>query len=70
MAILVSKKSGAVHERTGMFTMEHAPIVLKNQVFLPIPKEFEPKMVPTDKTLKFTVRHQILGVGKADYSWD
>lgn len=58
------------HHRTGMFTMEQSPIVLKNQVFLPIPKEFEHKMVPTDKTLKFTVRHQIQGVGKADYSWD
>jgi molecular chaperone HtpG len=56
-------------ERTGKLTMEQSPIVLKNQVFLPIPKEFEPQMVPTDKTLKFTVRHQILGVGKADY-WD
>lgn len=58
------------HERTGMCTMEEAPIVLKNQVFLPIPKKFEGEMVPTDKTLKFTIRHQILGVGKADYSWD
>jgi molecular chaperone HtpG len=58
------------HERTGMFTMEHTPIVLKNQVFLPIPKEFEPQMVPTDKTLKFTVRHQILGVGQTDYNRD
>lgn len=57
------------HERTGMFTMEQAPIVLKNQVFLPIPKEFEPKMVPEDKTLKFTVRHQILGVDNADSTW-
>jgi molecular chaperone HtpG len=60
----------ATHERTGMFTMEHTPIVLKNQVFLPIPEAFEPQMVPTDKTLKFTVRHQILGVDKTDYSWD
>ena len=25
------------HERTGMFTMEHEPIVLKNQVFVPYP---------------------------------
>lgn len=58
------------HERTGKFTMDQAPIVVKNQVFLPIPKEFEPKMVPTDRTLKFTIRHQILGVGKADGNWD
>jgi molecular chaperone HtpG len=61
---------GDNHQRTGMFTMEQAPIVLKNQVFLPIPKEFEPQMVPTDKTLKFIVRHQILGVGSPDYNWD
>jgi molecular chaperone HtpG len=58
----------ADHERTGMFTMEQTPIVLKNQVFLPIPKAFEAQMVPADKTLKFTVRHQILGVSNIDYS--
>jgi hypothetical protein len=57
------------HQRTGMFTMEHEPIVLKNQVFLPIPKEFEREMVPTDRTLKFTIRHQILGVGN-DSRWE
>jgi molecular chaperone HtpG len=56
------------HERTGALTMQHDPIVLKNQVFLPIPQNFEREMVPTDKTIKFTVRHQILGVG-SDTSW-
>lgn len=56
------------HDRTGMFTMEHAPLVLKNQVFLPIPEKFQREMVPTDRTLKFTIRHQILGVGDAS-SW-
>jgi len=56
------------HERTGALTMQHDPIVLKNQVFLPIPQNFEREMVPIDKTIKFTVRHQILGVG-ADTSW-
>lgn len=61
---------GDTHERTGKFTVQHAPIVLKNQVFLPIPREFESKMVPTDKTLKFTVRHQILGVSRADVPSD
>jgi hypothetical protein len=61
---------GDNHQRTGMFTMEQAPIVLKNQVFLPIPKEFEAQMVPTDKALRFIVRHQILGVGSPDYNWD
>jgi molecular chaperone HtpG len=61
---------GENHERSGMFTMEQTPVVLKNQVFLPIPTEFESQMVPTDKTLRFTVRHQILGVIKSDYSWD
>jgi molecular chaperone HtpG len=58
------------HERTGKFTIEQAPIVLKNQVFLPIPKEFEQYLVPTDKTLKFIIKHQILGVGKTNYAWD
>lgn len=61
---------GDNHDRSGMFTMEHAPLVLKNQVFLPIPREFEPQMVPTDKTLKFIVKHQILGIAKSDYPWD
>lgn len=58
------------HERTGKFTVEQAPIVLKNQVFLPIPEMFEPQLVPTDQTLRFTVRHQILGVDRADYIRD
>jgi hypothetical protein len=57
------------HERTGMFTMQHQPIVVKNQVFLPIPQNFEREMVPTDRTIKFTIRHQILGVG-SDSSWE
>jgi molecular chaperone HtpG len=51
------------HERTGMFTMQHEPLVLQNQVFLPIPEQFEREMVPVDRPLKFTIRHQILGVG-------
>jgi hypothetical protein len=57
------------HERTGKFTMAHEPLVLKNQVFLPIPEEFEREMVPIDRTIKFTIRHQILGVG-SDSSWE
>jgi hypothetical protein len=56
------------HERTGALTMQHDPIVLRNQVFLPIPQNFEHEMVPIDKTIKFTIRHQILGVG-GDSSW-
>ncbi|GAB5444328.1 MAG: hypothetical protein Fues2KO_46770 [Fuerstiella sp.] len=51
------------HNRTGTMTLGCSPLVLKNNVFLPIPSEFEDHMVPTDRTLKFTVRHQILGVG-------
>ena len=53
------------HERTGMRTLEHTPLVLKNSVFLPIPEEFERHFVPTDRTLRFTVRHQILGIDSA-----
>jgi hypothetical protein len=52
---------GDGHERTGTFTLEQSPLVLKNQVFLPIPGAFEREMVPTEATLRFTVRHQILG---------
>ena len=49
------------HERTGTYTLEHMPLVLKNMVFLPIPERFEQHLVPTDRTLRFTVQHQILG---------
>jgi len=57
-------------ERTGKLTLEHSPIALKNQVFLPIPHQFENEMVPVDKPLKFTVRHQILGIGEPSYKLD
>jgi len=57
------------HERTGMFTMQHQPIVINTQVFLPIPQDFEREMVPTDRTIKLTIRHQILGVG-TDSTWE
>lgn len=53
------------HERTGTRTLEHTALVLKNSVFLPIPEEFEGYFVPTDRTLRFTVRHQILGIASA-----
>ena len=52
-----------------MSTLEHTPIVLQNQVFLPIPENFEQEMVPIDHTLKFTIRHQILGVGN-ETDWE
>ena len=54
------------HERAGMHTLEHTPLVLKNKVFLPIPREFEQHFLPIDRTLRFTVRHQILGVGSIE----
>ncbi|MGJ5208127.1 ATP-binding protein [Bradyrhizobium sp. HKCCYLR20261] len=49
-------------ERTGKVTLEHTALVLENQVFLPIPQEFESELVPRERPLKFTIRHQILGV--------
>lgn len=49
-------------ERTGTITLQQAPLVLRNQVFLPIPEEMETELVPVQHALKFTVRHQILGV--------
>ncbi len=55
----------AGHNRTGTRTLVHTPLVLKNNIFLPIPEEFERHFVPTDKTLRFTVRHQILGIDSA-----
>jgi molecular chaperone HtpG len=51
-------------ERSGKIEVEQTPIILKNQVFLPIPRQLENEMVPSDKPLKFTIRHQILGVGE------
>ena len=53
------------HNRTGSRTLEHTPVVLKNNVFLPIPEEFERHFVPTNETLRFTIHHQILGIGSA-----
>ena len=50
-------------ERAGIRTLEHSPLVLKNMVFLPIPQSFERYLVPTDRTLRFTVQHQIMGGG-------
>ena len=55
----------AGHERTGTRTLKHTPLVFRNNVFLPIPAEFERHVVPADKTLRFTIRHQILGIGSA-----
>ncbi|MGJ4907255.1 ATP-binding protein [Bradyrhizobium sp. HKCCYLS2033] len=49
-------------ERSGKITLQQAPLVLKNQVFLPIPEMMESELVPVQHALKFTVRHQILGV--------
>ena len=50
-------------ERAGTRTLEHSPLVLKNMVFLPIPQSFERYLIPTDRTLRFTVQHQIMGGG-------
>lgn len=57
---LVGPHEGA--ERSGTVTLEHRPIVFQNSVFLPIPGDFERHFVPIDKTVTFTVHHQILGV--------
>ena len=57
------------HERTGTVTLEHAPLIAKNNVFLAIPEAFERHLVPLDRTLKFTVRHQILGVDSSGGQW-
>ena len=51
------------HGRAGACTLEHSPLVLKNMVFLPIPRRFERHLIPIDKTLRFTVQHQIMGAG-------
>jgi molecular chaperone HtpG len=57
------------HERAGTFNIEQEALVLKNQVYLPIPQPFEAEMVPIDRPLKFTIRHQILGVGD-EKAWE
>lgn len=53
------------HDRTGSHTLTHTPLVLKNNVFLPIPQDFERHFVPTSRTLRFTIHHQIFGIGSA-----
>ncbi len=56
-------------KRTGSFTLEYPALVFKNQVFLPIPIEFEKFLVPTKDTLKLTIRHKILGVDHTSDTW-
>jgi hypothetical protein len=58
------------HARTGKIEIAYAPLIVKNRVFLPNPQEFEPNLVPTDKTLKFTIRHQIQGISDSVVSLD
>ena len=48
-------------DRAGTRTLEHTPLVLKNMVFLPVPRAFERHFIPTDRPLRFTVQHQIMG---------
>lgn len=54
---------GDGQERAGVRTIEQSPLVSKNMVFLPIPQSFERYLIPTDRTLRFTVQHQIMGGG-------
>jgi molecular chaperone HtpG len=52
----------ATSDRAGSLTIEGDPLVLRNNVFVPVPPNFETYLVPLQDTLKFTIRHQILGV--------
>ncbi|MYD80048.1 MAG: hypothetical protein F4X44_05510 [Gammaproteobacteria bacterium] len=57
------------HDRVGTRTLDHSPLVLKSMVFLPIPKSFEQHVIPKNKTLRFTIQHQIMGVSSVvDYN--
>ncbi len=47
--------------RAGTLRISRDPVLSKNMVFLPIPDGFEGYFVPTESTLRFTIRHQILG---------
>jgi molecular chaperone HtpG len=48
-------------DRAGTQRLDRDLVMCKNMIFVPIPKGFETYFVPREKTLRFTIRHQILG---------
>lgn len=52
-------------ERGGTLRLDRQPLLAQNMVFIPIPESFEKYFVPQESTLRFTIRHQILGLSAA-----
>ncbi len=52
--------------RSGTLSLHQRPLVSRDMVYLPVPEAFEPIMVPTDATLRFTIQHQIMGIRDLD----
>lgn len=50
--------------RSGTLSLAYRPLVSKNMVYLPVPDGFHKLMVPHEKTLRFTIQHQIMGINE------
>ncbi len=51
--------------RSGTLSLAYRPLVSKNMVYLPVPEGFQRLMVPEEKTLRFTIQHQIMGISES-----
>lgn len=50
--------------RSATIAIPNHPLITKDMVYLPIPDCFGEFMVPKDKTLKFSIQHQIMGINE------
>lgn len=48
--------------RSGTLSLAYRPLIFKKMVYLPVLDGFQRFMVPEDKTLRFTIQHQIMGI--------
>ncbi len=55
-------------QRVGTLHVDRDPLLCKNMAFLPIPDGFERYFVPRKETLRFTIKHQILGPTDIEFS--
>ncbi|MCA9474142.1 MAG: ATP-binding protein [Nitrospira sp.] len=51
--------------RAGTLRVAYQPLISKNMVYLPVPEGFQKFMVPEEKTLRFTIEHQIMGINES-----
>jgi molecular chaperone HtpG len=66
--LVIPQGGGTPGERGGTVRLQRQPLLAQDMVFIPVPESFERYFVPQDATLRFTIRHQILGLGSARVS--